>query len=221
MKIFNKIKTNKRLTQQLTLKDQTGMTLIELIVVLAIFAVLSTVVVFDYGDFQSKIDIKNLANDVALQVVQAQSSALSGLRNSSASASWKPTYGVYFNPSGTTDSNGADNKDFIYFADLNNNNQFDGSAVGTGCTGDCLSKYTVTQNNYISNITVYYTNGTNDPSPSNVTITFTRPNSGATIYDGVTNVTNTTSYVQVTVKNQKGNISSSISLYPSGRIQIN
>ena len=47
------------------------MTYIELIVVLSIFAVMSSVVIFNYGLFQARIDIKNLASDIALKFVEA------------------------------------------------------------------------------------------------------------------------------------------------------
>ena len=80
--------------------SQKGMTLIELVVVLAIFAVLSGVAIFNYGGLQTKVDLTNLANDIALQVVQAQNSASSGLLpTQSHDTPWKPSYGVYFTTS--------------------------------------------------------------------------------------------------------------------------
>ena len=48
------------------------MTYVELIVVLAIFAILSSVVMFNYGNFQAKVDIKNLGSDIALKIVRTQ-----------------------------------------------------------------------------------------------------------------------------------------------------
>ena len=54
------------------------MTYVELIVVLSIFSVMTSVVLFNYNEFQAKIDIKVLANDIALKIVEAQKSALSG-----------------------------------------------------------------------------------------------------------------------------------------------
>ena len=55
-----------------------GMTYVELIVVLSIFSIMTSVVLFNYGAFQAKVDIKNLASDIALKIVEAQKSALSG-----------------------------------------------------------------------------------------------------------------------------------------------
>lgn len=199
------------------------MTLLELLVVLAIFGILSTVVIFNYGNFQSEIYIKNLASDIALQVVTAQKSAVYGLLPSqSYSLGWKPSYGVYFS---TVSSLGADNKDFIYFTDLNSDGKFDGSSC-PATTGECISKYTITNNNSISNISVAC------PSPAgacvagtitNLAITFTRPDSGATFYNSVLGVLPANvSYVEITIiSSADGKTTSSIDLYPSGRVQIN
>src|ERR1035437_7142166 len=104
------------------IKNNAGMSYIELIVVLSIFAVISSVVIFNYGDFQAKVDIKNLASDIALQVVQAQKSSLSGLLPTQIPtvSPWKPSYGVYFDITTPTLS-----KQFIYFVDLNNANGYE------------------------------------------------------------------------------------------------
>lgn len=210
MKIFKKVKMN------------AGMTYVELIVVLSIFSILSAVVIFNYGDFQAKVDIKNLASDVALKVVEAQRSSLSGLlppvlHQPSDSTTWKPSYGVFF--STVSNINGANNTNFIYFTDLDysvpkQNGLFD----NTDCTGECLSKVTITKSNKISSLDVFYQNGTT-ANLSDLTISFSRPNSGATIKATPALGANI-NYVQVTVSSPNG-ISSLIKLFPSGRVQIN
>ena len=75
------------------------MTYVELIVVFSIFSVLSGVSIFNYGAFQDKIDLRNLANDIALEVFKAQKDALSGVLPPFAQqallvspSSWKPSY---------------------------------------------------------------------------------------------------------------------------------
>src|SRR3989344_6451778 len=80
-----------------------GMTYVELIVVLGIFGVISSVVMFNYGEFQDKVEIKNLASDIALKVVEAQKSAMSGKLPVNPPSGWKPAYGVYF-PSVSVDN---------------------------------------------------------------------------------------------------------------------
>ena len=117
-----------------TFPTSNGMTYVELIVVLSIFAVLSTVVIFNYGDFQAKVDIKNLASDIALKAVEAQKSSLNGVLPLAGynPATWKPSYGVYF------DMNAP--KQFIYFVDLNNSGDYQ--------TNELLDTISITKNNW-------------------------------------------------------------------------
>lgn len=202
MKIFNKAKINK------------GMTYIELIVVLSIFSAISSVAIFNYGDFQAKVDIKNLSSDIALKIVEAQKSALSGVLPPSGFAigpSWKPSYGVHFF------SPVADNANFIYFADLNSDMDY---TDGSSCAGECLSKINITKNNSISSLDVFYQNETQE-SLTDLTVSFSRPNSGAFISSSLPTVLKPDiDYVQITILSPQG-ATSLIKLYPSGRVQIN
>ena len=193
------------------IKNNQGMTLIELMVVLAIFAVLSAIVIFNYGDFEARVNIKNLASDIALKVVDAQKSSESGLLPPAVFSpipNWKPSYGVYFNPS-------VDNKSFFYFVDLDDNTYYS----GTDCAGECMNKVTITKGNNISALNVFYQNGSSGPL-SDLTISFARPNSGA-IMRSTTGFSSQVSYVQITISSPSANQTSLIKLYPSGRVQIN
>ncbi len=201
------------------------MTYIEIIVVLSIFAVLSTVVMFNYGAFQSKIDIKNLASDIALKIVEAQKSSSSGKQplNIVTPADWKPSYGVYFNSTETPpDTDGiALNKKFIYFADVN---PVDTAYTGaTTCTIECLGKILIGKGNKISEIT--RCTGVNCPNPtapanilSHVAISFSRTKSAPVFYSQAT--LTGFEYVRITVTSPKGN-NAYIKIYNSGRIQVN
>ena len=180
-----------------------GMSYVELIVVLAIFATISSVVVFNYGAFQSKVDINNLASDIALQVVQAQKSSISGLLPTLTTVSpWKPSYGVYFNI--------ATPKQFIYFVDLNNANGYD--------TGEALNTINITKNNSISRIDSYV-GATPTQIITPLSIVFKRPDSGAVFMLSGSPLTSV-DYVQITIASPKG-ATAVIKLYPSGRVQIN
>lgn len=190
-----------------------GMSYVELIVVLSIFSAISSVVLFNYGGFQAKVDIKNLAGDIALKIVEAQKSSLSGKfppleQQSQITSTWKPSYGVYLNTA-------SDDKSFIYFTDLNNNNLYEGS----DCTGECLDKIILTKGNSISSLDVFYQGDSAPHNLSDLTITFTRPNSGATI-KSTSSLTSIISYIQISLVSPKV-ISAKIKLYPSGRVQVN
>lgn len=211
------IKNFKKL-QAMPKNRQAGMSYIELIVVLSIFTTMSSIIIFNYDIFQAKIDVKNLASDVAIRIVEAQKSSVSGKFPPSAqqayiSPTWKPSYGIYIDRI-------ADPKSFTYFTDLNQNDIYDVST----CPGtlECLEKISITKGNTISNLEVFYTTApTTAVSAQNVTFLFKRPNSEAIIISTSPLFSSTqVSHFQVTVTTPKG-VSGLIKIYRSGRIQIN
>ncbi|HEV7424625.1 MAG TPA: type II secretion system protein [Candidatus Paceibacterota bacterium] len=190
------------------------MTYIELIVVLSIFSVMSAIIIFNYGLFQARIDIKNLASDIALKFVEAQRASLSGnlpplAQQAQITSSWKPSYGVYLNPV-------SDNKSFIYFADLDQNSNL----INPDCSGvaECLDKISITKGNTISSLNVFYQNSTSAPL-NDLTVTFVRPNSAAVI-KSTTPLNPNILYVQATILSPRSP-TATIKVYPSGRIQVN
>ena len=194
-----------------------GMTYVELIVVLSIFAVMTSVILFDYGKFQSKVDIKVLANDIALKVVEAQKSALSGklpLYPRVSVSPWKPSYGVYFDLSSAETK-----KSFIYFTDLDQLGDYtDDNSSCTSNTGECLEKITITKNNFISQIDSY-SGAVATPITNPLSITFKRPDASAIFKSNGLLLTDL-DYIQITITSPSG-INAFIKIYPSGRIQIN
>ena len=193
-----------------------GMTYVELIVVLSIFSVLSSVAIYNYGDFQSNVDVKNLASDIALQVVKAQKDSLSGLLPlppQEVKTDWKPSYGVQL------DLSKGEAKSFIYFVDADNSGTFD----GVDCIGECLNNISISKGSYISRVeVVYWEKGSPEaPKLDNLTITFSRPNSGAVIKDNGGLIDPVyLNYASIAVSSSKG-ATSLIKVYASGRIQIN
>ena len=189
-----------------------GMTYIELIVVFSIFSTLAAVVLFNYGAFQGRIDIKNLSNDLGLRIVQAQKYAMSGVmpNRSGLSSSWRPSYGMYMNLT-------TDNKSFIYFTDINQN----GKADDTVCagSGECLEKVLITKSNYISSVKVYYSGNPTPTSINDLSVTFIRPSSTASFASSVS-LNSGISYVEITVSSPKA-YTGIIKIYPSGKIDIN
>jgi len=189
------------------------MTYVELIVVLSIFAVMSTITIFNYGEFQARVDIKNLANDIALRIVEAQKAALSGQFPSLSQQvglplTWNPSYGVYLNPT-------SNNTSFVYFVDLNGNNLYEGSS----CSGECVETINITRGNQISGLQVFYLGNPNGQNLSNATVSFRRPNVSAIIRSSVALGPNI-SHLEITVVSPKSP-QATIKLYASGRVQIN
>jgi len=187
-----------------------GMTYVELIVVLSIFAVMSAVVLYNYSEFQAKVDIKNLASDIASKIIEAQKSSINGVLPLAGydPATWKPSYGVYFNT--------ANPQQFVYFVDLNQN----GTLANSDCsTSECLDEITITKGDFISGIDrCDSSNCALGSHPiGSLSITFKRPNSDAIFSD--TTVTGSR-YVQITIQSPK-EAKALIKIYPSGRVQVN
>ena len=169
------------------LKEKKGFTMIELLMVLAIFTVLTLVVMYKYSEFNSSTIMSNMAYEAALAVRQAQVYSL-GVRGISGNNDFEKRYGVYFN----TQTN---NKDFILFMDgkLNNSNLnglCDGSDSNVNCgacvNDECMEKNSLNRDIYFERVCVSEsldpidksTGECTDPAPvvNEVSITFDRPN---------------------------------------------
>ena len=204
---------------------QKGMTYAELIVVLSIFSIMSAISVSNYRIFQDKIDLKNLASDIAVRLVSAQKLASSGTLPSLSHqppdpSVWKPTYGIYFNliPGPNTG-----NKTFYSFVDVASvvqNKTFDHGPLYLCPDAECLEKINITKGNYIESIK-YYIGNTSTDLTNEVHISFTRPSQTAIFHDqnGVLPVFD---YLEINVGSFTGGANTSkIRVFPSGRIQLN
>jgi type II secretory pathway pseudopilin PulG len=115
------------------IKYARGMTLVELLVVVAIFMMVTGIVIFNYANFRSSISTQNLADAISLSVRKAQSNAI-GARATGDDFTYG--YGVHFTTRKVnTDAIrgvylGGSNKSFILFTD-----------IGTGGTGDRMYTY--------------------------------------------------------------------------------
>lgn len=141
---------------------QKGMTLVELLVVLAIFVIVAGLTIFDYGRFRSSVAVQNLADDMALSIRRTQNYAI-GVQN--AQAQFSNGYGIHF----TTLTGGVplagSNKSFIMFNDIPvsgiANQQYDYSAGGgsSSCNfstvsagNECVDLLSITSNAEIKSI---------------------------------------------------------------------
>ncbi len=148
-------------------KNGRAFTLIELMTVMAIFAVMSVLVMANYKDFGARTILKNLAYKVALSIREAQVSGITGRNLNISSGDYNTSYGVFF-------SSAYKNK-YIFFADNNpKNSRYD--------SGEEVEVFTLSAGHEISNICVFSNiSGTCDPV-SNLHISFKRPEPDAYIY---------------------------------------
>ncbi len=121
-------------------KKRKGFTLIELMVSVSIFAMMTALLVTKYGNFNQSVLLTNLAYDIALTIRTAQTYGLSvqGNKVTGSPITFQNAYGVYF----TTDS-GQDQK-VIFFADRNNDGKYS--------SDESISTYYIKRGAKISNI---------------------------------------------------------------------
>jgi len=119
-----------------------GFTLIELIVVVGIFVIITTVLLVNYTKFNSDIVLQNVAHHIALSVRQAQTYGLSVKGFGTGAGAVFPGYGIYFN---TTLP-----REFYLFADTDGDKHMLGNPVGcvTG-VDECSEKITIKSSEYI------------------------------------------------------------------------
>ncbi len=154
-----------------SVNKNSGMTFIELVVVMGIFTAISSTVLFNYRDFSDGVALQNLAQEIALQGKRAQTLASQGRKPilSSAQAQnpdlipidWVSSYGVAFRPE-------VDPRSFVFYfnsfdpeeEDPNNRflefNDFTTNIIGCGGTefSECVEQINITDGSYIELICI-------------------------------------------------------------------
>jgi type II secretory pathway pseudopilin PulG len=163
------------------------MTLIELLVVVVIFMVITSITIFNYGNFNSSVSIQNLADDIALSVRKAQGYAI-GVRG--ANDLFNNGYGVHFTTNELVPGKEymGSNKSFVLFADLPNTSlglpsdeKYEPSVTGK-CgspseNNECMEVLNIISADQISSITFSKDNNiTTVPPTGTFDILFKRPN---------------------------------------------
>jgi type II secretory pathway pseudopilin PulG len=139
---------------------QSGITFLELAIVMAIFSILGTTLLFNFRDFSSGIDAQNLAQDIALQIRDAQASSVNG-RSVALGASqepvdlnWTTSYGISF------DVSGGEATSLIYFFDRDSDldeidrGYFDEDGSCGFDLSECLDEIVFTGNEVIEKLCV-------------------------------------------------------------------
>lgn len=141
-------------------KYKKGATLLEMMVVVGIFVVISGVTVFNYGQFNSSMSTQNLVDDIALSIRKAQSYAI-GVRG--INDTFIGGYGVRFSVNPLTSGNvhQGTNKSFVVFAEMETtpNRRYDYGAYN-GCGNpvlhdECLEILKILSADEISNIRIF------------------------------------------------------------------
>ena len=154
----------------LSVKALRAFTLVELVVVLAIFTLISSVVLANHSRFNGSVLLGSLAYDIALSIREAQVYGLSVKQFST--GQFQIGYGIHFA------SNNLNS--YALFADTNANKRYDSS------TDRILKVYTLGYSHHIKNFCGFNSGGSSECSDSsspiaNLDLVFFRPNPDANI----------------------------------------
>ncbi len=151
----------KKITQQ-------GFTLIEMITVLGIFMVMTSIVLFNYNRFTNDTILTNMAYEVALSVREAQIYGVSVRKPSGdTSAEFNSPYGIHFiDVADGTPS-------YFLFADTNDNGVYDGGPTCTPGGGECVIPYATQKDIRIVSVLTKAGGGCTE---GDLSIVFRRPN---------------------------------------------
>lgn len=220
-------------------KRNAGMTFLELVVVLGIFGTMAGIILFNYHDFSSNVHLRNLAQEIALQIKGAQTEAISGKSpvlsvneqsDNPTPIGWTPSYGVAFDTQNLPQS-------FIYYFNSANDPRrdlfdFEGSSYTPGTCGEevtseCLQEIQITSGDFIDLVCFDYTSLQPDglcdsgETANRAYISFKRPRGNALIQeadDSDPSHTHGNVFIRIT---SPGGGHKFISVWESGYISIN
>ncbi len=165
------------------LKGNIGLTVVELLVVISIFLVITGVTLLNYGDFRSNVSLQNLTDDIALAIRKAQSFAI-GARSSdiretipSGLISFNKSFGIHFSLNETNSPMEGNNKSFLMFSvpstSINKKYDYSGSNPCGDESNDCVELFNIGTADYVKHLII---DGEvkNNPN-SSLDIVFTRP----------------------------------------------
>lgn len=222
---------------------QAGVTLIEMLVVVAIIAIVSSVIMFNYSDFSSNVSVRNLSQEVALAIRKAQTYATSvrsvdgtAIVDSSAYAG----YGISFSTNDiAADQYLPSNKRFMLFVDIPEGSGTDSEYTGTytqvqsqacgtptSSYNECIESFGITTSDKIlaicggTDVASYSSDVSTCTSVGSVDISFKRPSPDAKIIYTPQNGTPIRSaYAQIVLESAKG-LKRAITVWNTGQISV-
>ena len=176
-----------------------GFTIIELLVTVAIFSIITSVLLVNYPKFSSRILLENVAHDIGLSVRQAQTFGLNVRGVRIGATDIFPTYGIHFSLGGG-EVDPSDRRHFLIFADIlpnaqnptENNKIYDKASNCAVQGGECINLFSIQTAERIyllcanlkstgATVENWQTISGADCSLTSLDITYTRPDPEASI----------------------------------------
>lgn len=188
-----------------------GFTMIEMVVSVGIFVVMTTIILANYQKFLNTVSISTLASEIAVSIRQAQVYG-QNVREFGAGSNTFPSYGVFFD-SNTTDS-------FVLFADVaDGNKQYNG--IACGITGsECLEKFKIQSRASIAQLCGNMKTGPSECGLSSLNIAFTRPNPDASIIGVSGGISKIYSDAEIVLSAIGGTAEKTVVVWASGQIGV-
>ncbi len=221
---------------------QSGFTLVEMLIVIAIVAVMATVLLFNYSDFSTGVGIRNLAEQMGLSIREAQSYATS-VRSINGTAGiysdTYPAYGISFSVNGTAQQMySPSTTNFALFVDVSpsnlgtdNDKLYGNDGICGSPTNDghqeCVENFALAGGNTITSLCTDAPTQNScftSTNPGTVNVVFHRPNPDAYICvvnsTGDSCIDQQASYLKVTVQSIKG-LQRTVTIWNTGQISVN
>lgn len=188
-------------------KNSSGFSLVEMMVVIAIFFIITAVTLANLPDFQNKTSMDLVAQDVALAIRTAQVYSTATRKSKFESVSNPfPSYGVNFDIS-------EDNSTKIsVYSDVNGLTSFNPGSIDSN-----LEKtYDINGKAYIKDI--FY--GPITCSNPSMNIFFKRPNTDVLFFDGCGNSLGSIENVIITLSNKRADEKRYVIVHKNGQIEV-
>lgn len=180
--------------------EQKGFSVIELLVTIGIFVLITGVLLSNYGRFSGTTVIDNLAHEVALSIRQAQVFGI-GVQEFGVGTGIFPSHGINYKESSPTI--------LRLFADTNTDQRFQ--------EGELAEQFTLRRGNEIIRVCGYITSDAECTELSELNVTFIRPNPEATIV-GIPDE-GQYSFARITLESPRG-LTRSVVIWSSGQVAI-
>lgn len=185
---------------------QKGFTLVEMLAVLAIFSILTSVVVFNYSKFRSDTILTNMAYEVALSIREAQIYGVSARGVATGgTVGFNTPYGIYAPMNSSS---------YYVVADNDKNGYFTGNCLGDD---QCVTTYTMQNSIKITGLQ-YKTNNNCTSESGGLTFLFKRPNPEPYISKNPGNALSNVSLAVITVSSGAG--SKYVVVYNNGQVTV-